>query len=302
MYRACSPVAAARLVTSVERRSQTRRFVLGDRRDPQALAEVGEGYQFLREQHDDAETDDSGQDDGQRENPQLVAASGHGAPRPRRNRAPRCEREEQKQAADSAQEEHQEEQPVERARRGNGRGKRSPRGPAARLSSASGPRPGGVRRARLRACAGAGDAACAGPLRAGVAVGELSGRPRRAGGLARDLTVEAPEEPAKRLDCRSLPCGQSTPLEPPDLHPDEAYDSLAKLGGGRGEQSEKPRASDARASSQLESLEKKLGRAVDLTLAVDASLLGGAIIQADDMVIDGSVRTRLQRLTEKIVG
>jgi F-type H+-transporting ATPase subunit delta len=50
------------------------------------------------------------------------------------------------------------------------------------------------------------------------------------------------------------------------------------------------------------SLEKKLGRAVELTLAVDASLIGGAIIQADDMVIDGSVRTRLQRLTEKIVG
>ena len=50
------------------------------------------------------------------------------------------------------------------------------------------------------------------------------------------------------------------------------------------------------------SLEKKLGRAVELTLAVDASLIGGAIIQADDLVIDGSVRTRLQRLTEKIVG
>jgi F-type H+-transporting ATPase subunit delta len=50
------------------------------------------------------------------------------------------------------------------------------------------------------------------------------------------------------------------------------------------------------------SLETKLGRAVELTLSVDASLIGGAIIQADDMVIDGSVRTRLQRLTEKIVG
>ena len=46
-------------------------------------------------------------------------------------------------------------------------------------------------------------------------------------------------------------------------------------------------------------LQQKLGRAVELTLAVDASLIGGAIIQADDMVIDGSVRTRLQRLTEK---
>ena len=49
-------------------------------------------------------------------------------------------------------------------------------------------------------------------------------------------------------------------------------------------------------------LEMKLGRAVELTLAVDPSLIGGAVIQADDMVIDGSVRTRLQRLTEKLVG
>ncbi len=49
-------------------------------------------------------------------------------------------------------------------------------------------------------------------------------------------------------------------------------------------------------------LQQKLGRAVELTLAVDASLIGGAVIQADDMGIDGSVRTRLQRLTEKLVG
>jgi F-type H+-transporting ATPase subunit delta len=49
-------------------------------------------------------------------------------------------------------------------------------------------------------------------------------------------------------------------------------------------------------------LQQKLKRKVELTLAVDASLIGGAIIQADDMVIDGSVRTRLQRLTEKLVG
>jgi F-type H+-transporting ATPase subunit delta len=48
-------------------------------------------------------------------------------------------------------------------------------------------------------------------------------------------------------------------------------------------------------------LQQKLGRTVELTLAVDESLIGGAIIQADDMVIDGSVRTRLQRLTEALV-
>jgi len=50
------------------------------------------------------------------------------------------------------------------------------------------------------------------------------------------------------------------------------------------------------------SLEQKLKRTVELTLNIDASLIGGAVIQADDMVIDGSVRTRLQRLTEALVG
>jgi len=60
---------------------------------------------------------------------------------------------------------------------------------------------------------------------------------------------------------------------------------------------------DAAIAEQIKkALQQKLGRVVELTLAVDASLIGGAIIQADDMVIDGSVRTRLQRLTEKIVG
>jgi F-type H+-transporting ATPase subunit delta len=60
---------------------------------------------------------------------------------------------------------------------------------------------------------------------------------------------------------------------------------------------------DAAIAEQIKkALEQKLGRTVELTLAVDASLIGGAIIQADDMVIDGSVRTRLQRLTEKLVG
>jgi F-type H+-transporting ATPase subunit delta len=60
---------------------------------------------------------------------------------------------------------------------------------------------------------------------------------------------------------------------------------------------------DAAIAEQIKNaLQQKLKRTVELTVAVDASLIGGAIIQADDMVIDGSVRTRLQRLTEKIVG
>jgi F-type H+-transporting ATPase subunit delta len=60
---------------------------------------------------------------------------------------------------------------------------------------------------------------------------------------------------------------------------------------------------DAALAEQVtKALTRRLGRAVELTLEVDASLLGGAIIRADDMVIDGSVRTRLQRLTESLVG
>jgi F-type H+-transporting ATPase subunit delta len=59
---------------------------------------------------------------------------------------------------------------------------------------------------------------------------------------------------------------------------------------------------DALARQIKTALEQKLKRTVELSLAVDPALIGGAIIQADDMVIDGSVRTRLQRLTEKLVG
>ena len=60
---------------------------------------------------------------------------------------------------------------------------------------------------------------------------------------------------------------------------------------------------DAALTEQVtKALTQRLGRVVELTLEVDASLLGGAIIRADDMVIDGSVRTRLQRLTESLIG
>jgi F-type H+-transporting ATPase subunit delta len=48
-------------------------------------------------------------------------------------------------------------------------------------------------------------------------------------------------------------------------------------------------------------LQKRLGRTVELEVEVDPTLLGGAIIRAEDMVIDGSVRTRLQRLAETLI-
>ena len=55
------------------------------------------------------------------------------------------------------------------------------------------------------------------------------------------------------------------------------------------------------ADKVAQALQKKLGRSVELTLEIDPSLIGGAIIRAEDLVIDGSVRTRLQRLAESLI-
>ncbi len=45
-----------------------------------------------------------------------------------------------------------------------------------------------------------------------------------------------------------------------------------------------------------DSLRKRFGREVDVTTAVDAALIGGAVIDTGDIVIDGSLRTKLARL------
>jgi len=55
-------------------------------------------------------------------------------------------------------------------------------------------------------------------------------------------------------------------------------------------------ASEEQQARIIESLRKRLGRDIELTCTTDASLLGGAIIRAGDLVIDGSVRGKLQRL------
>ena len=44
------------------------------------------------------------------------------------------------------------------------------------------------------------------------------------------------------------------------------------------------------------SLMKRFGRTVELSTAVDPALIGGAVIDAGDVVIDGSLRTKLERL------
>jgi F-type H+-transporting ATPase subunit delta len=55
-------------------------------------------------------------------------------------------------------------------------------------------------------------------------------------------------------------------------------------------------ASESQQARVVESLRRRLGREVELSCSTDASLLGGAIIRAGDLVIDGSVRGKLQRL------
>ncbi len=47
-------------------------------------------------------------------------------------------------------------------------------------------------------------------------------------------------------------------------------------------------------------LQKKLGRSVRLQTKVDQNLLGGAVLKAGDLVIDGSIKGRLERLATEL--
>jgi len=53
---------------------------------------------------------------------------------------------------------------------------------------------------------------------------------------------------------------------------------------------------DAQQSNLIEGLKKRLGREVSLVSKVDENLLGGAIVRAGDLVIDGSVSGQLSKL------
>ena len=54
--------------------------------------------------------------------------------------------------------------------------------------------------------------------------------------------------------------------------------------------------SDAETQQRADTMQEKLARSITLTSETDPSLLGGALIRADDLVIDGSVRGRLNKL------
>lgn len=59
--------------------------------------------------------------------------------------------------------------------------------------------------------------------------------------------------------------------------------------------------SPAQTDSLVAALGKKFDKEIVLESSVDASLMGGAIIRAGDIVIDGSVRGRLTKLVDALV-
>jgi len=54
-------------------------------------------------------------------------------------------------------------------------------------------------------------------------------------------------------------------------------------------------------SSLAAALEQRLGLKVELEETVDADLVGGAIIKAGDLVIDGSAKGRIEKLTTALM-
>jgi len=54
--------------------------------------------------------------------------------------------------------------------------------------------------------------------------------------------------------------------------------------------------SDAQKTDIVSGLKKRLGREVTLQCSIDESMIGGAIIRAGDLVIDGSITSQLNKL------
>jgi len=57
---------------------------------------------------------------------------------------------------------------------------------------------------------------------------------------------------------------------------------------------------DAQLKSISDALQKRLGRKVSLTARVDNDLIGGALVRAGDIVIDGTVSGRLEMLSNAL--
>ena len=59
--------------------------------------------------------------------------------------------------------------------------------------------------------------------------------------------------------------------------------------------------SDAQVKSMTEALKKRLGREVTLKTSIDETIVGGAIIRAGDLMIDGSVSGQLDKLATTLM-
>jgi len=59
--------------------------------------------------------------------------------------------------------------------------------------------------------------------------------------------------------------------------------------------------SDAQIKAMTDALKKRLGREVNLITKIDDSIVGGAVIRAGDLVIDGSVSGQLDKLTTTLM-
>jgi F-type H+-transporting ATPase subunit delta len=57
---------------------------------------------------------------------------------------------------------------------------------------------------------------------------------------------------------------------------------------------------DAQSQKLKQALSTRLKRQVRMRMAVDATLLGGAVVRAGDLVIDGSLKGRLERLATEL--
>jgi len=59
--------------------------------------------------------------------------------------------------------------------------------------------------------------------------------------------------------------------------------------------------SQAQQDEIASALKKRLGRDVSIATAIDKNLIGGAVIRAGDVVIDGSLRARLEGLANALI-
>ena len=58
--------------------------------------------------------------------------------------------------------------------------------------------------------------------------------------------------------------------------------------------------SDAELQKLTDALKNRFGREVEVQTSVDAALIGGAVIDTGDLVIDGSIRNKLARLNANL--